>query len=138
MIAWYILAIFSASFLISFDSAYGQAITVPESTPCFMNYTAGTDMWDNCGAKEDYLTFSLLGWEWITGGYFSMILVSLFVLISYIKYHNALYPIMIGVAFLPISYQFFPETFLSWAVIMVGIVIGISIWYALTKQTKEY
>ena len=123
----------------SVPTAHAQeAITVPQSTPCFMNYTSPLNMWENCGAGEDYISFALLPWEWITGGHFSMIIVSIFIMFTYIKYQKVMYPIMIGVMFLPISYFVFPEQFLSWALVMTGITFGIMIWYVYIKQTKEY
>jgi len=119
-------------------SAQTEIITVNQTTPCFMNYTAGVDMWENCGYGDDYLSAALLPWEWITGGNFSMLIVSIFITFTYIKYHKAVYPIMIGVMFLPISFFVFPDTFLSWSIIMAFVVIGILIWYVYIKQTKEY
>ena len=115
-----------------------EVITVNQTTPCFLNYTASVDMWENCGFKDDFLSAALLPWEWITGGFFSMVIVSIFVLFSYIKYHKIVYPIMIGTAFLPISFTFFPEVFLSFAFLMTFIGIGIMIWYIYIRQTKEY
>ena len=115
-----------------------QPITIDPVTPCFLNYTAGVDMWENCKAHEDYLKFAMQPWEWSTGGNFSMVIVSMFVLFSYIKYHKVMYPILTGVMFLPISYYVFPDIFLTWAFILVGIVFGIMIWYIFIKQTKEY
>ena len=53
-----------------------------------------------------------------------MILVTIFVIMSYIKYHTALYPLIIGLLFLPISYTFFPDTFLVYAVTLSIVVIG--------------
>ena len=144
---WYILAILSiASFLtvgVSSDEfvpvAHAQtSITVPETAPCFMNYTAGVNMWDQCNFEDDWLTAALLPWEYITGGYFSLILVSIFILFTYIKYHNMLYPMVIGMLFIPISYFVFPAEFITFAVLMVAMVFGIAIFYAVTKQTKEY
>ena len=144
---WYILAILSiARFLtvgISSDEfvpvAHAQtSITVPEAAPCFMNYTAGVNMWDQCNFEDDWLTAALLPWEYITGGYFSLILVSIFILFTYIKYHNMLYPMVIGMLFIPISYFVFPAEFITFAVLMVAMVFGIAIFYAVTKQTKEY
>jgi len=90
-------------------------------------------MWENCGANEDYLDFALMPFEYITGGYFSMIIVTIFIIISYIKYHNVLYPILIGLMFLPISYTFFPDTFLVYAVTLVsvafiGLIATMIIW----------
>jgi len=118
--------------------AFGQVITVNQTQPCFLNYTAGIDMFRNCGLGDDYLETALLPWEWITGGYFSMVLVSIFVLISYIKYHKVVYPLTIGTLFLPISYFVFPTVFLTFAILMAGITFGILIWYIFIKQTKEY
>lgn len=115
-----------------------QSINVNQTTPCFLNYTAGYDMWENCGMGDDYLQTALLPWEWITGGNFSMMLAGVFVLFTYIKYHKAVYPIIIGIMMLPISYAVFPDTFLSWAIIMTFVTIGILIWYVYIRQTKEY
>ena len=133
---WYIiLAILAVSFVS--NEVYAQStvtITGDESLqPCFMNMTAGASMWDNCGADEDYLDFALMPFEYITGGYFSMILVTIFIIMSYIKYHNVLYPILIGLLFLPISYTFFPDTFLVYAVTLVavaftGLIATMVIW----------
>lgn len=86
--------------------------------------TAGASMWDNCGADEDYLDFALMPFEYITGGYFSMIIVTIFVIMSYIKYHNVLYPVIIGLLFIPISYTFFPEVFLTYALILIAVAFG--------------
>ena len=133
------LGILSMGIFSPFSEAQAQeVITVNQTTPCFLNYTAGVDMWENCGYDDDFLTASLLPWEWITGGYFSLIIVSIFVMFSYIKYHKIVYPIMIGVTFLPISFAFFPEVFLSFAFLMTFIGIGIMIWYIFIRQTKEY
>src|SRR3990167_4584124 len=80
---WYILAIF---FLlpIFIDSAFAQQIvSVNQTTACFLNYSAGLDIWENCGLDEDYLQTALLPWEWITGGNFSLVIVSIFTLVSF-------------------------------------------------------
>lgn len=118
--------------------AHAQTITVNNTTPCFLNYTEPLTMLDRCGLGEDYLTFSLLGWEWITGGYFSMVFVSIFIFAVYVKYHKMMYPILIGVMFLPIAWFVFPEVFLSWGIIMAFLGIGIGTWYVFIRQTKEY
>jgi len=113
-------------------------VDVNQTTPCFLNYTAGIDLWENCGIRDDYLDFALLPWEWITGGNFSMVLVSILSLMTYIKYHKAIYPLVIGVMFLPISYFVFPDSFLVFGLLMAGALFGIFIWYIFIKQTKEY
>lgn len=115
-----------------------ETISVNSTTPCFLNYTAGVQMWNNCGMGDDYLQTALLPWEWITGGNFSMVFAALLVMFTYIKYHKAVYPILIGVMMLPISYFVFPDTFLSFSIIMTFVTVGILIWYVYVKQTKEY
>jgi len=123
----------------SIDYAFAQTtINVTETTPCFLNYTAGVEMWENCGYEEDYLAAALLPFEWVTGGLFSIIIVSIIILMSYIKYHNIIFPIVIGVVMLPISYFAFPPQFLSFAIILAFVGIGTLIWYILVRQTKEY
>ena len=112
-----------------------QTIIVNQTTPCFLNYTAGTHLWENCCADEDFLSFALLPWEWVTGGYFSMLVVAMIVLMVYIKYQKAIYAIVIGIIFLPISFQFFPAVFLTWALVMSAVAGGILIFYIIKKQT---
>lgn len=138
MINWVVLGFIGLSLAI-IPNAYGQ-ITIPvnQTEPCFLNYTAGADLWQNCGVSDDYLDFALMGWEWVTGGYFSMVVVSLFIMVSYIKYHKAAYPIMIGVMFLPVAGFLFPEIFLTWAIILTSFAAGIFIWYAFIRQTKDF
>ncbi|MEO1945113.1 MAG: hypothetical protein ABGY11_12500 [Candidatus Thioglobus sp.] len=137
---WYIiLAALAVSFGVG--EAYAQnTVTIigDESLqPCFMNMTAGAQMWSNCGADEDYLDFALMPFEWVTGGYFSMILVTIFVIMSYIKYHNVLYPILIGLLFLPISYTFFPDTFLVYAVTLAVVGIGGALAIMIVWRTRN-
>ena len=111
-------------------------INVTASTPCFLNYTAAYKMLENCNADGDTISWITSGWTWVTGGFFPMIIVSLIIGAVYIKYQEAVYPIYIGIVFLPISYMFFPPVFLSWAIIMAFVGIGIMIWYALLRQTQ--
>ena len=133
---WYlILAILAVSFVSNEAYAQNSVAIIGDSTtqPCFLNMTAGASMWENCGADDDYLDFALMPFEYITGGYFSMILVTIFVIITYIKYHNVLYPILVGLLFLPISYTFFPEVFLTYALALVvvaftGLLATMIIW----------
>lgn len=114
-----------------------QTIIINSTTPCVLNYTAKANIWQNCGVTKDYISGSLAGWEWITGGYFTMALVAVFAMMTYIKYQKAIYPILVGSLYLPISWFVFPQQFLSWAIIMAGVVIGILIWYAYVSQTNE-
>ena len=137
---WYIiLAILAISFVS--NEAYAQnTVTIigdENLQPCFMNMTAGVQMWNNCGADEDYLDFALMPFEYITGGYFSMILVTIFVIMSYIKYQTALYPMLIGLLFLPISYTFFPDVFMTYALALIVVVIGGTLTYALLWRGRN-
>lgn len=121
------------------QSAYAQTtIPVNQTTPCFLNYTAGPDLWRNCGADVDYLNFALLPFEWITGGLFSMIFVSVVIGMVYIIYHKALYAILIGLVFLPLSYAYFPQVFVIWAMVMAGFGLLATLYIIITGRTKEY
>lgn len=124
---------------IGIDAAYAQeTIILNETQPCFLDYTAGAQMWQLCNLDEDWIDFSLMGFNWVSGGYLPMIVVSVFIGISYVKYHKAIYPLLIGIMFTPIAIAFFPDTFLTWALLMAGAVVFILIWYTFIKQTKEY
>ena len=85
----------------------------------------------------DYIATALMPWQWITGGNFSLVLVSVLVVASYIKYQKVLYPILIGSLFLPIAYFVFPTQFLWFAIIMAGVAIAELIYYAYISQTNE-
>ena len=115
-----------------------QIIQVNQTTPCFLNDTAGINMWRNCGAGTDYLKFATLGFDWVTGGYFSLILVAVLILITYIKYHKAIYPLIIGIMYIPFSYFVFPNVFLSYGIVLVIVTAGATLYWIYTHQTKEY
>ena len=136
------LILFAVSMLSSpfiVDQAYGQTnIEVGETAPCFMNYTAGAEMWKNCNFQGDPLGATLLGFEWVTGGLFSMIVVALIVVMVYIKYHTVIYPIAIGIIMLPTSFFLFPDAFISYTFVMaaVGIAGGIYAIYIVATRDR--
>ena len=143
MVSWYLLVGIISAVLITFIPSVSEVnaqttIEVPTTTPCVLNFNSTHQMWDRCNAEEDFLDFALIGWEYGTGGYFSMMIVGMFVVITYVKYHNPLYPLMVGTIFLPVSWLLFPDVFITFALIMIVAVVGITIWYAYVKQTKEY
>lgn len=94
-------------------------------------------MFQNCGGGTDWLKMTLMPWEWITGGNFTMIVVSVIVLSVYIKYQKIVYPLIIGIIFLPISYAFFPTSFLNFAIITGFLAGGLLIAYIIISQTNE-
>ncbi len=130
--------VFTVLLSVSFiEPVYSQIVVqVNETAPCFLNYTAGYNIINNCNASDDYIGWILSGWMWITGGYFPMIIVSLIIGLVYAKYQQAIFAIYIGIVFLPISFMFFPDVFLSWGIIMAFTGVGILIWWALVRQTE--
>ena len=76
----------------------------------------------------------IVGWEWVTGGNFSMMLASVLILASWMAYRQAIYPVFIGLIFLPVTFYLFPDTFVSFALLMTGLLVGILIWWILTRQ----
>jgi len=111
-------------------------INITETTPCFLNYTATWHILENCGANDDWLVWIVSGFEWVTGGNFSMIVVSVLIISIYVKYQEILYPIFIGLIYLPVAAVFFPAAFLSWAIIMAFVGIGVLIWWIYVRQTQ--
>ena len=143
MVSWYLLMGIISAVLITFIPSVSEVnaqttIEVPTTTPCFLNFNSTHQMWDRCNAEEDFLDFALIGWEYGTGGYFSMMIVGLFVVVTYVKYHNPLYPMLVGTIFLPVSYLLFPPVFITFSIIMIIAVVGIFIYYGIVKQTEGY
>jgi hypothetical protein len=56
---------------------------------------------------------------------------------AYIKYHNVLYPMLIGLMFLPISYTFFPDVFLVYAVALFAVGGGSALVYVVLWRTRN-
>jgi len=140
MNVWLILFIFlSINPIFIIDFAFAQIeINITSTEPCFLNYTAGADMWKNCGYDEDFIAATLLPFEWVTGGIFSMIIVVVLIFMTYMKYRTVIYPIAIGIIFLPISYFQFPDVFVSYALVLTGLGVGAMIYTALVIRTKDY
>lgn len=125
-----LILVISVALIAGLQPVFAQeVITVNSTTPCFMNATAGIHMIQNClnhngTSSTDIISLSLLPFEWITGGYFSMILVGLLILGVYIKYQKAIYAVAIGVVFIPIAFQFFPGAW--WGFVIILVVMGIT------------
>jgi hypothetical protein len=114
-----------------------QIVPVNSTAPCFLNLTAGADMWQNCNAAGDFLTFSMQMWQWETGGYFSMIFISILVVISYIKYQKMVYPMLVGLFYLPLAFFLFPSQFITFAVVLGFTGLGLLIAWVFISQTNE-
>lgn len=127
--------IMSFSFI---QSASAQTIISNATTPCFYNYTAGAEMWRQCGVTDDWLQTIVLPWQYATGGYFSMFIAGILILFTYIKYHKVVYPLIIGTIMLPLSFALFPVPFLNFAFWMGAISLGFLIIHVILRQTKEY
>ena len=112
-------------------------VEVTETTPCFMNYTASTQMWKNCGFEEDFIKATLMPFEWVMGGYFTLVIVSLLVIITYMKYQTVIYPFAISVLMLPIGWWAFPEQVLGFLGIAGAVGAAGIIKEILFKQTKD-
>jgi uncharacterized membrane protein len=124
--------------IISIQPAFAQTIDVNVTTPCFLNYTAGIQIWEDCGMGEDWLQASIIGFEWATGGWFSMILAAVLILFTYIKYHKAIYPIIVGITFVPIAYFLFPAQWWLFITVMILTAIGAGLYYVYTRRTTEF
>lgn len=136
----FLLSFFTLLSIISIPDVFAQTeqIVISETQTCFStnNVTSALDFLRNCGIGEDFLEFSFLGFEWITGGRFSMVIASIFTLVAYVKYHKPEFSLVIGFAFLPITYNFFPAEFLTFAFFMVVLVLVTYGFHILIRQTK--
>jgi hypothetical protein len=114
-----------------------QTIVLNSTQPCVMNQTAGANLWSNCGMATDWLSVVMEPWQWVTGGWFTMILVSVIILMIYIKYQKMMYTLLVGLFFIPMSYYFFPPSFTNFAIIMVFLGVGLLVGWIIVSQTNE-
>lgn len=136
-----VLVITLSPFIIGgIPDAYAQsAINVTTGTPCFLNYTAtGLEMLQNCNFDSDFLTFSTLSFDWVTGGLFPFIVVTVLIVMTYLKYQTGIYPIAIGVMFLPFAAWAYPDQFISYGIAIAAVIGAGAVLNAIIKQTKEY
>lgn len=136
MIHLALLALLAVSALL--PDAFAQTINVTATEPCFLNYTAGVQMWANCGMDEDYIQGALIGFEWVTGGWFSLILAIILILFTYIKYHKTIYPMIVGIAFIPIIIFLVPGTWQTPVLILVGLVLGFAAYKIFKNHTSDF
>lgn len=133
---YYIFLLFLVPFI--FQQANAQiGINVTQSDPCFLNYTAGVDMWRNCGFGTDFMKAALLPFEWVTGGLFSIIIVVVLCIMTYVKYHTIIYPITIGLVMLPISWFVLPDQFITFGFLALIIGIAATIWSVVVQRTNS-
>lgn len=118
--------------------ANAQTIQVNNTTPCFYNYTAGPEIWQQCGIEQDWLQTIALPFEYATGGYFSMLVIALICIMTYQKYKKAIYPLMIGTVMLPASFALFPTPFLNFGFIFGAVALIMLIAFIFLKQTRDF
>ena len=112
-------------------------LTDDRGEPCIFNSTAPHRIMQNCQPHGRWLEFSLVGWQWITGGNLSALIAAALILGTWMKYRTAIYPLFIGIIFLPLTYFLFPAEFLTFAFVLGALAVGISIWWVLVRQTRE-
>jgi uncharacterized membrane protein len=87
---------------------------------------------------DDYLKGALIGFEWVTGGYFSLIFVGLIILVTYIKYHKAIYPIIVGISFIPVAIFLVPNYQWQFILVAMGIALAAGIAKAIKNHTGDF
>lgn len=133
------------------NTAYAQSsINVTESVPCFLNYTGssyvtsnnsartGLQMMQNCGFETDFIAATTVSFDWVTGGLFPFIVVTVLIVMTYLKYQTGIYPVAIGIVFLPFAAWAFPDEFISYAIAIAAVIGAGAVLNAIIKQTKEY
>ena len=120
-------------------TAYAQEeVTVPVGVPCWEEEGVGVDIYERCGWGEDWLAAIALPFDWITGGYFSLIVVCVLCIMSYQKYGKAVYPAVIGIMYLPIAYAILPPQFFTMALLLAGGLLGFLLYKTFVTQTRDY
>lgn len=114
-----------------------QSIIVNSTAKCWDNYTAGPEMWRNCGITTDWLQTIVIPFQWATGGYFSMFIISILCLMTYIKYHKVAYPLLIGTIMLPTSFMLFPGSWLNMGFIFGATALMFLVGYIFLRQTRD-
>ena len=114
----------------------GSVVEIMPAEPCFLNKTAPHMVVKNCSAEGDWLGLAIAPWEHVTGGLMSMMIAAIIIFVTWFRYRQPIYPIFIGIVMLPIAAFLFPDEFLSFALLMAALAVGIYIWWAVTRQTE--
>lgn len=120
-----------------FILAYGQSVDVTEPEPCWQDYTKGTDIFTDCGIEDDFLAFATTPFEYATGGFFSMLLITMLIIATYLKYHKAIYPMVLGTLYFPSVYFLFPPHYVTFAITLMAVGYAIMLYYVMMHQTND-
>ena len=134
------IAVISSFIVAIVPGAFAQEPTpviIDPVQPCFLNQTAGVDMYKNCGLDKDFLTAALLPFEYAVGGNFAMLLITIFIIISYVKYHKVVYPMLIGSLYYPVAYFLYPDYFVTFAILLTTIGAAFLLVYIFIRQSRD-
>lgn len=95
-------------------------------------------MLQQCNFENDYLDTVTVGFDYVTGGLLPVVIVSVIIVGTYLKYQTGIYPLAIGVAFLPFAAFLFPEDFINYSIIISAVIGAGAVVNAIIKQTKDY
>ena len=65
-----------------------------------------------------------------------MLIATIITIFAYVKYHKPEYSIIAGLTMAPISYTVFPDEFLSFAFLMVALVLATYGYHMMIRQTR--
>lgn len=120
--------------------AYGQdMIQIEDKEFCLKdNNLTMAEKLKACGIKRDWLQFTVIGWEWLTGGLFSILVLALLIGLVYAATKSSLYTLLVGTAWLPAAWSWFPSSFLYVLFIMIGVYVVYAIWQGMLRRTGPH
>ena len=113
-------------------------LNTEDNQPCFLQkYNHTVDIIEECGFYDDWLNAVFAPLNYITGGMFLPFMVGITMFVVWLTYGKLMYPVIVGVAFLPVIGTLFPADIIIKTVMLVAAGIGLLLIYTLRSTIKE-
>ena len=95
------------------------------------------NFFENCKLDEQFLQTALTPFVFVTGGLLPLIFWGVIIMVSYLRYHNALLSAMIGIPVLFTSAIILPELAVGYVYLMIASAVACGLFILIWKIPRD-
>jgi len=115
--------------------AYAQSFDF--GSICAGQVQDGSTIIEQCRFDENFLQQVLLPFDMVTGGYLSLIFWGVICIAVYLKYHNAMMSLLVGVPILMTAALVIPDNFAIYIGLMAASAVAVTIFILFWKIPRD-
>lgn len=134
-LSWLALGVIFFLLAMTIGDAYAQSFDF--GSICAGQVQDGSTIIEQCRFDENFLQQVLLPFDMVTGGYLSIIFWGVICIAVYLKYHNAMMALLVGVPILLTAALAIPSQFAIYIGLLAATAVAVSIFILYWKIPRD-